>query len=118
MNPMKRRMPVRTGPSAQYGEATRLRAAQKVVPMGAAPTEVMPSTRPKVAVTPLSAPTQFPKEPITTGIDMGPGLGSLASGILPMMSQEDIAIQELRAIAMLEDNDDLNDLLDRYGMPQ
>jgi hypothetical protein len=39
----------------------------------------------EAALTPLYAPSQRPEEPITTGINMGPGAGSEAL----MMRQED-----------------------------
>lgn len=37
---------------------------------------VMPVSKPTTPITPLSAPTNYPDEPITTGIDSGPGAGS------------------------------------------
>ena len=67
----------------QYGENKDMQELQTSAPMAASPT--MPSTpsmgRPQTAptgtrVVPLDAPTDRPNEPVTTGIDSGPGAGS------------------------------------------
>jgi hypothetical protein len=42
------------------------------------------------SVTPLYAPTQRPDEPITTGIDMGPGAGSEVMGLNQIPAEEDV----------------------------
>ena len=67
----------------QYGENKDMQELQTSAPMNASPTmPVTPSSgRPQSAptgqqVVPLDAPTQRPDEPVTTGIDSGPGAGS------------------------------------------
>lgn len=66
-----------------YGEATEQKRAQRAVPTGAPPTSVdaqrMASQQqgaprsPMPQVTPLTAPTERPDEPITAGSPFGPG---------------------------------------------
>ena len=70
----------------QYGENKDMMDLQTSAPLNASPTmpqgPVTPSMgRPQMApsntpVVPLDAPTDRPNEPVTTGIDMGPGQGS------------------------------------------
>lgn len=69
-------------PSAGYGEGVETAAIKAGAPMaktpdvrGATATEVRQAAE-SAPVTPLFAPTQRPDEPITSGIDMGPGPGS------------------------------------------
>lgn len=68
-----------TPPSAYYGEGVETSAissgAAKAKTRGIADNV---GGRPAQAPVPLSAPTQRPEEPITTGVDMGPGAGSEA----------------------------------------
>ena len=59
-------------PSAFYGDAVETSALQTAAPMYAKP-------RPKLP-TPLFAPSQRPSEPITAGVDVGPGVGSAGLG--------------------------------------
>lgn len=100
-----------------YGKATEQLASQSAVPMGPSPAEVSAG---KVAkgfrkLTPIGAPTQRPDEPITAGANFGPGPNMFQAGI-PMMTQEMMALEELRAIARAFPTDDLDDLLSRYGI--
>lgn len=68
-------------PSAYYGEGVETAAIKSGAPLATTP-DVRPSQAPAVPaqepITPLFAPTQRPDEPITTGIDRGPGAGSEA----------------------------------------
>lgn len=100
-----------------YGKATEQMASQSAVPMGASPADVAAGRVAKQAtkLTPLGAPTQRPDEPITAGAPFGPGPNMFQAGI-PMMTQTDQAVQELRAIAQMFPSDDLDDLLARYGI--
>lgn len=77
-------------PDQDYGEQTQQLDAQRVAPMGGqAPTPTpsiagagsqpeAPQQMPTFSGLPLSAPSQRPDEPITTGVDIGPGAGSEA----------------------------------------
>ena len=70
--------------STSYGEGGETAALNTAAPksktrgvaddVGGRPTSVIP----EVPVTPLFAPSERPDEPITNGIDMGPGEGSSA----------------------------------------
>jgi hypothetical protein len=68
-------------PSAYYGEGVETQAIKSGAPLATTP-DVRPSQAPAVPaqepITPLFAPTQRPDEPITAGIDRGPGAGSEA----------------------------------------
>ena len=84
-------------PSAAYGEGVQTKAIQQGAPLAKTPS-VNPMSRSEQGiapsqlerVTPLYAPTQRPEEPITTGIDIGPGAGSEA-----LMMQSQFAQQKL-----------------------
>lgn len=74
--------------SIAYGEGKETAAIKAGAPL-AKTGDVTPSQAPNVSmpqgeVTPLFAPSQRPNEPVTAGIDMGPGPGSSA---LMMQSQ-------------------------------
>jgi len=67
----------------EYGDNQAMMELQTSAPMNASPT--MPTSpsqgRPQIAptgqqLTQLDAPTDRPNEPVTTGVDMGPGAGS------------------------------------------
>ena len=74
------RQPIMDVPSAYYGDAKDMREIQSSAPMAAAPQPPKPSE--------LFAPTQRPNEPVTAGVDYGPGVGSDA---LAPMSGSDYA---------------------------
>ena len=68
--------------STGYGEGVETQALKSGAPLGTTP-DVKGQAPSKfredlmqASVTPLNAPTQRPGEPITAGIDMGPGPGS------------------------------------------
>lgn len=117
---MAEELPISTVSNQQYGMRLAQQRAQEAVPMGTPPTTV-PSPvqqRPRVApgsLTPLTAPTQRPDEPITAGANFGPGPTALGAGIPMMPSQGVMALEELRQIAQIFPTDDLLDLLDTYG---
>ena len=77
--------------------------AQQAVPMGQSPTTVpSPTQRPRTApgtLTPLTAPTGRPNEPITAGADFGAGPNSLAIGMIPQIGSNDDLAMRVRAIA-------------------
>jgi NAD(P)H-hydrate repair Nnr-like enzyme with NAD(P)H-hydrate dehydratase domain len=70
--------------STGYGEGVETQAVKSGAPLattpdvkGQAPSKFRENLT-QVSVTPLNAPSQRPNEPITAGIDMGPGPGSNA----------------------------------------
>ena len=117
---MAEQLPISTASNQQYGQRLAQQRAQEAVPMGQSPTTV-PSPvqqRPRTApgtLTPLTAPTARPNEPITAGANFGPGPTALGAGIPMMPSQGAMAVDELRQIAQIFPTDDLLDLLDTYG---
>ena len=117
---MAEQLPVTTANNQQYGQRLAQQRSQEAVPMAQSPTTV-PSPvrqRPRTApgsLTPLTAPTGRPNEPITAGANFGAGPTALGAGIPMMPSQGAMAVDELRQIAQIFPTDDLLDLLDTYG---
>jgi hypothetical protein len=89
-------------PSASYGEGVETQAIKSAVPLSKTPDvrgvpagEVRDAAS-QATVTPLFAPTQRPDEPITTGIDLGPGAGSEILGQRPTQARlSDVLAQML-----------------------
>ena len=79
-------MPISTVPNQEYGMATAQRKAQQAVPMGASPSVAAPQAIAQSAGKPLPRPGELPHldatgrplEPVTAGIDFGPGPGAEA----------------------------------------
>src|SRR5665647_729580 len=75
--------PVTDIPNAAYGEQAAFRSIQQGAPMAAAqgtPPAAAPGDAPP-GVTPLTAPSQRPNEPITSGADVRAGPTSAVLGI-------------------------------------
>lgn len=77
--------PVRSLSDAAYGEQATFRDIQTGAPMNASARTPQGggalTASPQAPPVPLSAPTQRPDEPITSGVDVGPGVGSTALGV-------------------------------------
>jgi len=73
-------------PNAAYGEQKQFQAEQAGAPMAKANPSVIP----------LSAPTNRPMEPVTAGVDAGPGPGS---EILGLKTPVDTQLQDLSVLA-------------------
>ncbi len=80
--------------SPEYGAGVAYNAAKSGAPLESAPKSPLLSQSPQVPTgTPLPAgpglfePTQRPNEPITAGIDMGPGPGSNALMMKPAVGK-------------------------------
>jgi len=113
------KLPVTTATNQQYGMALAQQKSQQAVPMGQSPVSApqQPATtivKPG-SLTPLTAPTNRPDEPITAGANFGPGTNAMGAGIPMIPSQGMMAAQELRQIVQMFPSDDLLDLLDTYG---
>lgn len=96
------KLPITTATNQQYGMALAQRKAQQAVPMGQSPTTVTAPTPQRVtpgSLTPLTAPTARPQEPITAGANFGPGPNSLAIGMIPQIGSNDDLIMRVKAIA-------------------
>jgi len=112
------KLPVTTATNQQYGMALAQQKSQQAVPMGQSPVSAPQPTTAMIrpgSLTPLTAPTKRPNEPITAGANFGPGPTALGAGIPMMPSQGAMALDELRQITQIFPTDDLLDLLDTYG---
>jgi hypothetical protein len=89
-------------PSNSYGDGVQTAAIAGGAPLasasdvrGATNTELRAAGRQGLGaptpLTPLFAPTQRPDEPITAGIDMGPGAGSDALMMKSLMAQDKLS---------------------------
>jgi hypothetical protein len=76
-------------PNAAYGEQQQFLAEQAGAPMAK-------SNNPMANVVPLTAPTNRPNEPVTAGIDAGPGPGS---EVLGLKTPVDTQLQDLSVLA-------------------
>lgn len=80
---------IKSLPNAAYGEQKAFEGQQQAAPMAKA-------ENPLSKVVGLSAPSQRPADPVTTGVDRGPGAGS---EILKMKNGMDTQLEDL---SMLE----------------
>ncbi len=76
-------------PNAAYGEQKQFQAEQAGAPMAKTP-------NPMADVVPLTAPTRRPDEPVTAGVDAGPGPGS---EILGLKTPTDITLEDLSKLS-------------------
>ena len=81
--------------SIAYGEGVETQAIKSGAPLSTTP-DVTPSQAPAVPapqtpVTSLYAPSSRPDEPVTSGIDIGPGVGSDALSMRSAYAQEKLS---------------------------
>jgi len=84
-----------------YGQNKAINEQQAAAPMAAAPTQTFTATNPVrnlPQATPLTAPSQRPDEPVTTGSPIGPGAGPEA---LTLPSNQDTDTDRARLISYL-----------------
>lgn len=91
-----------------YGQGQQTYDNQVAAPMAGNPVPQMAG----IDVTPLSAPTQFPDEPGTAGIDMGAGVGSAAMG-LPKARPS--VVNTLQKLAMFDDSGEAELILQQFN---
>ena len=90
-------------PSAYYGEGVETAAIKSGAPLATtarATASSAPSVPAQEPVTPLFAPSQRPEEPITTGINRGPGAGTEAL----MMNKSIVKLSDTLAAMLPYDN--------------
>ena len=90
-------------PSAYYGEGVETAAIKSGAPLAttaSATASSAPSVPAQEPVTPLFAPSQRPEEPITTGINRGPGAGTEAL----MMNKSIVKLSDTLAAMLPYDN--------------
>ena len=100
-----------------YGQATQQASSQQAVSPGSAPSDVAAQqvARPVPGAQSLTRPTERPDEPITAGANIGAGPNAMQAGLIPRMIPEDPVLDELRALYSMFPNDDLANLLSKYG---
>ena len=100
-----------------YGQAAQQASSQQAVSPGSAPSDVAAQqvARPVPGAQSLTRPTERPGEPITAGADIGAGPNAMQAGLTPRMIPEDPVLDELRALYSMFPNDDLANLLSKYG---
>jgi hypothetical protein len=118
--------PVKTAPSAQYGEGAKLQAAQRAMPLPdnsglpAAPAAAGGGGAPQAGPTgplpgdlgALDRPTDRPGEHVSTGLPVGGGAGpEVMSGMANPNAQLGI---QLRAMYKTNPNQDLLDLIQQF----
>ena len=102
-------------PGQTYGKAKEQIDAQSVMPVASSPTgTAMPPRGPQKPLGAFLRSTENPNQPITAGLDQGPGPTSAQAG-LPVFNARDAAIDEIKAIALMTQDPDIMDLLQRYG---
>ena len=84
-------------PGLGYGKGGENMANQQAAPLAGTPTQ------PPAPAIPLSAPTMRPNEPITAGVDFGPGPGSEA------LQVPNMAVSPSHTIRTLAQNDPTGD---------
>ena len=76
-------------PNAAYGEQKQFQQDQAGAPMAK-------TANPMADVVPLTAPTRRPDEPVTAGVDAGPGPGS---EILGLKTPTDVTLEDLTKLS-------------------
>lgn len=101
-------VPIRTGPSQQYGQNADLIRQQQAVPMAPQPTAAPadpnappPLYTPPGGIVPLDAPTQRPDEHVMTGASVGAGAGP---EVLPSQQPNDPVVTGLGILNALGAN--------------
>jgi hypothetical protein len=101
-----------------YGAATAQQQSQQMVPPGPPPTDQPAGLlleQPIPGAADFSRMTERPDEPITAGVDVGPGPSSLDAGIRPRMVEFDDTIMMLQALYQKYPNPGLRKFLIKYG---
>jgi len=83
-------------PNADYGEQQAFQAQQAGAPMAADSGQAPPAQaggNPSAAVIPMSAPSNNPNEPVTSGADSGAGPGLASLGLPNQPSQDMTKLQ-------------------------
>lgn len=118
LNNPAQKVAMATAKGQTYGAATAQMESQRAVPMGQAPTEMQAGQQSYATPGSLGSfdrPSERPNEPITAGVNFGPGLNQMQAGITPAARMSDPVFERLRAIYDQFPNDELADLLDSYG---
>lgn len=107
----------RAAPGQTYGKAAAQMRAQEAVPMARAAADA-PAQAPRGPVPgglgELTRPTERPQEPITAGVDFGPGMNAVQAGVNRPIRTDDAVLDRIQQLYDMFPNEDLADLLDSY----
>lgn len=107
------RQPVQAAAGQPYGQRGAQEAAQRAIPLPAAP-PVQASPPPGPAPGSFGAfnrPTEYPNEPLTAGLPIGPGPGPEVLGGAPI-TNDDQLVAKLRGLYAAVPSSDIAALLD------
>jgi|DEB19_MinimDraft_3_1074340.scaffolds.fasta_scaffold08043_2 hypothetical protein len=112
-NPMTKMV----APGQTYGKGAAQRRAQQAVPMASAASD-MPAQAPAGPVPgglgDFTRPTERPQEPITAGVNFGPGMNADQAGVNRPMRSDDPLLDRIQQLYAMFPNEDVADLLDSY----
>lgn len=97
-----------------YGMAKQQQDAMKAVPVGKSPVEVEKPVIMPGSLGSFSRPTERPNEPITAGVDYGPGPGSIEANVNLVRSERNNAMDEIKAIYQAFPSEELGMLIQFY----
>ncbi len=104
--------PVTVAAGQPYGERRAQEAAQKAIPLPAAPPVPAPPPPPAPgSFGAFTRPTEFPNEPLTAGMPIGPGPGPEAMAGIAGLSADDQVLAELKGMYRASPNRDLARLI-------
>lgn len=111
------RQPIQVASGLPYGERAGMIAAQKAVPLPAAPpvpdlVQPRPQGPAPGSLGAFNRPTEFPDEPLTAGMAMGPGAGPEAVSRGVALNENDLLAAKLRGLYSVYPNADVLALLD------
>lgn len=110
----RNRQPVQAAAGQPYGERGAQEQAQRAIPLPAAPPVSAPPPSPAPgSFGPFTRPTEFPDEPLTAGLPVGPGPGPEAvTGPWGGLSENDRVVAELRGLYAAFPSRDLAQLIE------
>ena len=97
-----------------YGEAAKQMASQSAMPVASAPTDARPAPSPiqPGQLGAFNRPTERPTEPVTAGASFGAGPTPRTQFTVPR--NNDVVLNELRALYSAYPSDELADMLESY----
>lgn len=105
------RQPIRVASGQEYGARQAQVAAQKAVPLPAPPVPASPPAPAPGSFGAFNRPTEFPDEPLTAGLPVGPGAGPEAIVAPGGLSADERVLAELKGLYRANPNRDLARLI-------
>jgi hypothetical protein len=97
-----------------YGMAKQQQDAMRAAPVGKSPVEVDKPVIIPGSLGSFARPTERPNEPITAGVDYGPGPGSIEANVNLVRSERNNAMDEIKAIYQAFPSEELGMLIQFY----